>query len=139
MMDLPHINKKKPFTTLHLTRCSIRIQKITLENWMVFDADQNISDLNKNNNIVRMVYRQMDISSSAGAARWISGSRLLGYRPWHRLARRKFRCRQAVVSGIEKKGALRAPPTPTESLLAIARSHSHKTRLKYGYLLLAVF
>jgi len=82
--------------------------EITPEILAAFDKDQNISDFNKNNNIISMVYGGMGPPSWPVAAK--PGS----------------------VKG-KKKGAQRAPLTPTESLWATARSHHHKTRVQYGY------
>jgi hypothetical protein len=83
--------------------------EITPEILVVFDQDQNISDFKENNNDISMVYGAM------GPASWPVAAKP---------GREKGK----------KKGAQRAPLTPTESLWATARSHHHKTHAKYGYL-----
>jgi hypothetical protein len=83
--------------------------EITPETLAGFDADQNISDLKENNNSISKVYKLMG---------WFYG---------HPGAR-------SQTAKDKKKGAQRAPLTPTESLEATACSHHHKTRLQYGYL-----
>jgi hypothetical protein len=88
--------------------------KITPEPLAEFDADQNISDFKENNNVIRMVYDQMGRFSCSLATRSKSAK-----------DKRKTK----------KKGAQRAPLTPTESLPATARSRHHKTRPQYRYLL----
>jgi hypothetical protein len=67
---------------------------------------------------------------------WNAGRRSAGYRL--RLAPKAYPARGyrllAFARRHKKKGAQRAPLTPTESLWATARSHHHKTRCQYGYL-----
>jgi hypothetical protein len=88
------------------------LREITPETLAKFDAGQNISDFKENNNVIRMVYALMG-----------SRSHTLAARSKRRKAKRKTK----------KKGAQRAPLTPTESLPATARSHHHKTRVQYGH------
>jgi hypothetical protein len=54
------------------------------------------------------------------------GFRFAGRRSWDTVSPSRVRHK--------KKGAQRAPPTPTESLRATTRSRHHKTHAQYGYL-----
>jgi hypothetical protein len=76
------------------------------------------------------------MSRRDGIPWWNAGRRSAGYRL--RLAPKAYPARGyrllAFARRHKKKGAQRAPLTPTESLWATARSHHHKTRCQYGYL-----
>jgi hypothetical protein len=155
-MDSPHFEKKKPFTNLPL--CSAEEKsggEITLVRRPKLDIDQNIADLRLNIYLISMASGLMrgafgalfanDFrSKSAGchhspqAARSFTpgtslhapdGTVSLG---WIQAALPGYRI--APDGRYKKKGAQRAPPTPTESLQATTRSRHHKTHVEYGYL-----
>jgi hypothetical protein len=121
MMDSPHLNKKKPLAILHLMRCSMGILGEITRNELAFiDAGQNISDFNKNNNTISVGYRWIRVVCPT-AVRQNASCGTTGID--------QHLCRTG-----KKKGAQRAPLTPTESLWVTTRSHHHKTRVEYGYL-----
>jgi hypothetical protein len=115
------LNQKKPLSLLQLMRCNMKIlRELTPEILPMFDADQNILNFNSNGNAASVVYTRQGSPCRASTAKINPG--------------RSDRSTVPASHRGQKKGAQRAPLTPTESLRATARSHHHKTRTEYGYL-----